>query len=370
MKKIFKGNLSILLLLYLWLIFTGCEPFVDTIPEVRDCESYTKQNPQNELAKDTIKVMTWNIRFGCGVDVLWFGDACGDRTVLLKKEIEKNLDAVIYRINQLRPDVLLLQEVDIQSKRSAYIDQMKYIMDRTYFGYGYYGTNWKSQFIPSDGLGRMDEGNAILSVWPMSEGTLHPLPLRTDVDALTKYFYVRESVLSGLIKMPDGKEFYAINTHLSAFSTDDTKLRQLQKYVAICDSLDKTGLPIVTGGDFNLIPPNSTITDYCLIDACPDEHFHDPNALPFHKDGSDYTPEISWLYELYDKYESSLPLNKYISDQSKYYSHSTDPNIDWNRTLDYLFANRPFVENSHKVWQEFRKEADHAAITASWTLKK
>lgn len=370
MKKLVNRNYIISLIIIIFFLLESCEPLVDTIPEMRNCESYIKKNAQIFQAKDTILVMTWNIRFGCGVDILWFGDACGDRTVLYKKEVETNLDGLIARINQINPDILLLQEVDLYSKRSAYIDQMQYILDRTYFGYGYYGTNWKSQFIPSDGIGKMDEGNAIFSVWPLSEGTLNPLPLRTDVDALTKFFYVRESVLSGLVTMPDGKKFYAINTHLSAYSTDDTKYRQLLKYISVCDSLSFTGNPIVTGGDYNLIPPNADITDYCLIDACPGEHFHSHMDDPMHKEGSYFTPEINWLNAFYNKYESSLPLEIYKSDQPKYYSHSSDPNLDWNRSLDYLFTNRHFVNGTHKVWQEFRKETDHAAVTALWTFKK
>ncbi len=370
MKKLIKKHYIFCLCLVFSFAIFSCEPLVDTIPEIRNSESYIKSNTQSFPTKDTILVMTWNIRFGCGVDILWFGDACGDRTVLHKKEVENNLDGVISRINQIRPDILLLQEVDIYSKRSAYIDQMKYIMDRTYFGFGYYGTNWKSQFIPSDGIGRLDEGNAILSVWPLTEGTLYPLPLRTDVDALTRFFYVRESVLSGLASMPDGKKFYVINTHLSAYSTDDTKYRQLQRYISVCDSLSSTGTPLITGGDYNLIPPNSDITDYCLIDACPGEHFHNQGDDPFHKEGSYFTPEIKWLNSMYDKYESSLPLDLYKINQQKYYSHSSDPNINWNRSLDYLFSNRSFVKNTHRVYQELRKESDHAAVTVLWTLKK
>lgn len=351
------------------LLAIGCEPLVDTIPEQRSCEVYDKVNAQPIPAKDAILVMTWNIRFGCGTEILWFGDACGDRTVLYRKEVEQNLVAVIAEINRIRPDILLLQEVDIVSKRSAYIDQMKYIMDRTYFGYGIYATNWKSQFIPSDGIGRLDEGNAILSVWPLSEGTLYPLPLRNDIDALTKYFYVRESVMSAVVQMPGGQSFYAVNTHLSAFSTDDTKQRQLQRYIAICDELSATGKALVTGGDYNLIPPNSDITDYCLQDACEGEHFHGAGDDPMHKEGSHYAPEISWLNELYAKYTPSLPLDIYGTNQATYYTHSSDPNIYWNRTLDYLFANRPFIAGSHKSWQEIRTPSDHAPVTAIFTIK-
>jgi endonuclease/exonuclease/phosphatase family metal-dependent hydrolase len=356
---------SLLLILTFW----SCEPLVDTIPEVRDCESYQKGNAIPAPAKDTIMVMTWNIRFGCGTEILWFGDACGERTVLYKREVENNLDQIIAEINRIRPDVLLLQEVDLISKRSAYIDQMKYIMDRTYFGYGFYATNWKSQFIPSDGIGRMDEGNAILSVWPLADAKLSPLPLRGDVDALTKYFYVRETVMSALVTMTGGIRFYAVNTHLSAFSTDDTKQRQLSRYITICDSLAATGLPLITGGDYNLIPPNSDIKDYCIQDACEGEHFHGNGDDPMHKEGSYFVPEITWLEAMYSKYESSLPLNVYQNNQPKYYTHSADPNIYWNRTLDYLFANRPFVKYSHKPWQELRLQSDHVPVTALWIIK-
>ncbi len=356
-------------LVFFLLFFVSCKPLVDTIPEERSCEFYSNSTAISGVNKDTISVMTWNIRFGCGAEILWFGDACGSRTVLRKEEVGANLDRVIEAINSIKPDILLLQEVDIKSKRTAYMDQMKYIMDKTYFGYGYYATVWNSQFIPSDGLGRINEGNAILSIWPLSDGNLYPLPLRNDLDALTKYFYVRETAMSALASMPNGKAFYAVNIHLSAFSTDDTKYRQLLRYIDICDSLSATGLPLVTGGDFNLLPPNSNKTDYCDADTCPGEHFHDTGDDPLHKEGSNYLPEITWMNNLYDKYEPSLSLDDYKVNQQDYFTHATDPNIFWDRTLDYLFANQPFVANSHKAWQELRAHSDHAPVTAIWMLK-
>ena len=358
---------------YLFLIFiifaavSACEPFVDTINDTRDCVYYENSSNESYPETDTILVMTWNIRFGCGSEILWFGDACGERTVLTKKEITKNLDLIIEEINRLKPHILLLQEVDVQCKRSAYIDQMQYIIDRTYFRYGVYATNWKIQFIPSDGIGRMDEGNSILSVWPISEARLHPLPLRNDLDALTRFFYVREVVMSCKVSM-NNKDFYVVNTHLSAFSTDDTKKRQLDRYIEILDELDTSGLPLVTGGDYNLLPPNSDKTDYCEEDKCPGEHFHSPDDNPQHKDGSFYTPEITWLQSLYDKYYPSLTLEEYKKAQSKFFTHATDPAFDWDRTLDYLFANRPWVENSHTTYQMFRIHSDHAPVSGLWRV--
>jgi endonuclease/exonuclease/phosphatase family metal-dependent hydrolase len=355
-------------ILALLIFLASCDPLVDTISEERDCIYYENKANAVPPAADTILVMTWNIRFGCGSKILWFGDACGSRTVLLKSEITENMDRMIEEINRLRPHVLLLQEVDVECKRTAYIDQMQYIIDRTYFKYGVYATNWNAQYIPSDGIGRLDEGNSILSVWPISEATLHPLPLRNDLDGLTRYFYVREIVMSCKIEMP-GNEFYAVNTHLSAFSTDDTKKRQLERYIEILDELNAKGKPLVTGGDYNLLPPVSDKLDYCNEDICPGEHFHGEGDDPQHKDGSNYAPEITWMQTLYDKYYPTLTLADYKANQSKYFTHATDPNVPWDRTLDYLFANRQWVPGSHRTYQEFRLHADHTPVSALWRLK-
>lgn len=346
-----------------------CDPLVDPIDEERDCVDYNKSIGILTPSKDTILAMTWNIRFGCGTEILWFGDACGDRTILKRDEVKKNLDLIVNAINTIKPDILFLQEVDVKSKRTAYIDQMKYIMDRTYFQFGYYATDWNIQFIPSDGIGRINNGNSILSKWPISDVKLHPLPLRNDLDALTKYFYVREIVMSGIISMPNGNELAVINTHLSAFSTDDTKKRQLDKYIQICDEFNETGIPIITGGDYNLLPPNSDSLDYCDEDKCKNEHYHSQGDKPLHKEGSNYAPEITWLNPLYDKYYPSLTLSEYAINQKMHFTHATFPQVPYDRKLDYLFSNKPWIENSHLSHHEYRRYSDHAAITAIVVIK-
>ena len=94
-----------------------------------------------------------------------------------EEEVIAHLDAVVEFINQTQPDVLLLQEVDRLSLRSAYIDQVQYILDRTHLNYGAYASQHKGDFLPSDGMGKMDFGNATLSRWPIESATRHALPL-------------------------------------------------------------------------------------------------------------------------------------------------------------------------------------------------
>jgi endonuclease/exonuclease/phosphatase family metal-dependent hydrolase len=161
-----------------------------------------------------------------------------------------------------------------------------------------------------------------------------------------------------------GIELNVINTHLSAFSTDDTKRRQLERYIEILREKDATGLPFITGGDYNLLPPNSDSLDYCDEDKCPGETYHQPNSNPMHKEGSNYAPEVTWLTPLYAAFQPSLPLDQYKADQHRYFTHATDPQVAWDRTLDYLFSNRSWIPLSHIAHQQLRKHSDHVPVSA------
>lgn len=353
----------------LWLVLLavpGCEPVVETFDEVMPCQFYEARvkTPPPAVGK-ALLVMTWNMRFAAG-RVPWFGDSCGDRVILGDDEVLPILEQIAARINEIKPDIVLLQEVDIDAKRSAYIDQMQYLLDHTYLNYGVYASNWKSQFIPSDGLGRMDEGNAILSPWPVDDAVRYQLPLRNDIDALTRLFYVRENVVVARVNVPGVDSLYAVCTHLAAFSVDDTKKRQMDECVSILQELDRSGKRFVAGGDFNLLPPNADSTDYCLEKACAGEHFHGPGDDPFHKDGANYTPEITWLNPLFEQFMPSLTLAGYKPDERPHFTNAPIDG-DWDSTLDYLFSNTEWQAGSHRSHQDV-PESDHCPVTALWTI--
>lgn len=358
-----------LLSLAILLALPACEPLVETFEAEMPCQYYEagKKNAIPALG-NSIKIMTWNMRFGVGKTVGWFGDSCGDRVILGADEVLPVLDAIAARIEAIQPDIVLLQEIDIDAKRSAYIDQMQYLLDHTYLNYGVYASNWKSQFIPSDGLGRMDEGNAILSRWPLEDARRYQLPLRNDLDALTKYFYVRENVMTARVKIPGVANLYAVSTHLTANSTDDTKRRQVDEFVAILQDLDREGKYFVAGGDLNLVPPNADSTDYCDERACEGDRYHGPNDDPQHLEGANYAPEITWLNPLYEEFLPSLTLADYKSDESSYFTNA-QINSDWNSMLDYLFSNSEWAPDSHQAHQDVL-DADHCPVTALWVIPK
>ncbi len=316
-----------------------------------------------------VRVMTWNIRFGAG-RIAWFGDACGDRVLLSENEVYASLQAIVETINKEKPDILLLQEVDLNSKRSGYIDQLQWLLDHTYFNYAVCGSQWKAQFIPSDGLGRMDEENAILSRWKISDARRTQLELRKDQDKLTRYFYERCCMVTGRIEIPHVNNLFAVNIHASAFATDDTKHKQLMQFKDEMDRISKNGGWFVAGGDLNTIPPGSDSTDYCMEDMCPGESFHHSFDDPMHKEGSNYEPEKNWLDTLYATYKCAVPRDLYKNNQVNFFTHTTRPDQFWDRTLDFLFTNYQWADNSVVTHQDATKQSDHAPVSVLFVLPK
>lgn len=349
---------------------SSCELPATRFDKVEDAVFVTKSQPEAAPQPDSsVLVMTWNMRFGIGRGE-WFGDACGSKVVYSEKEILEKLSAIVERINSVKPDILLLQEVDISSLRSAYVDELQYILDHTYFGYAVYGFQWKAQFIPSDGLGRLYETNAILSRWPFGKSTRIQLQLRKDQDALTRFFYERCCMVKAKIEIPGIPDFYAVNIHASAFATDDTKQQHIIAFKKELDNIVSDGGWFVAGGDLNTLPPGSDSTDFCMEDQCPGESFHHANDDPLHKEGSNYTPEIHWLDGMYANYNCAVPLSVFQQNQEAYFSHTTRPTHFWDRTLDYLFTNSRWQKGTTVTHQDFMTDSDHAPVSSMVILKK
>ncbi len=369
MSSKYRIIVFLIFLFFSILFIISCEPLVTTFDEKEDAIMYksgSKQSPPDQV--NSIKVMTWNIRFGAG-RIPWFGDSCGDCVILSEKEVKQNLQAIADFINTVQPDILIINEIDIESKRTAYIDQVQWLLNHTYFNYGAFASNWKSQFIPSDGLGRMNMGNAILSRWEINDAVRIKLPLRGDQDALTEYFYLRRNMLKTRIEIPGMDNFYTLATHLSAFSTDDTKQEQINVVIKTLENIDSESDFFIIGGDFNLLPPNATKTDYCLEDKCSDESFHQPGDDPQHKEGSYFTPEITWLQPMYDYFQPAISLEKFIANEAHYFTHTPKTDRSWDRKIDYLFTNDQWIQNSDSTYQDVTfMLSDHAPVSAEWEL--
>ncbi len=360
---------------FIWIIFFfSCRSLVTTYEDVESAIYYEDASQESAVFNDSLKVMTWNIRFGAG-RIPFFGDSCGDRVLMTETETLSYMDSIIVYINSTQPDVLLLQEVDISSKRSAYINQLQYILDHTHLNYAAYASMWNAEIIASDGLGKVDAGNAILSRWEITDAERIKLPLRTDQDPLTQYFYLRRNILKAKINIPElDTTLYAVNIHATAFATDNTKQKHIDKYEEVLEDLDSQGFIFVTGGDLNSVPPGADPTDFCMDDICSDESFHtDADGGP-HREGSyfnNFVGEPDLVRPFYDSYYEAINLDNAVA--SEHFTHSpwntiSDTTEYWDRKLDYLFTNYQDWSPTGETHNNIRNISDHAPVSATLTF--
>jgi len=343
----------------------ACDPFHTGFDDLEGAVSYQASGAKAEPDPDApLRVMNYNIKFGGG-RIDFFFDCFGDRVLMSKDEVIANLEALAEKIEQYDPDVLVLQEVDVNSKRSAYVDQLQWLLDHTELYYGLYASHWKADFIPSDGLGAMDSGNAILSKYPLSDGQRIALDLRAEQSSLDRYFYLKRNVLRARLEVPGKVPTYVVALHADAYSKDGTKKQHIDRFKQELDILAEAGNTVIGAGDLNTLPPGTEKQVGFPDSVCEDEEFI----------ADDYREEADWLVELYEDYTPDVPLEVYQADNASYFSHSVDGRGFWNRKLDYIFTNASVVEGSGLVHQdeahggmETMPLSDHAPVSVELEL--
>jgi endonuclease/exonuclease/phosphatase family metal-dependent hydrolase len=365
-------TLKAVCLILVW-ITISCEPIVTTFDDLEGAVLYKAQNVIASPSPDStgIKVMTWNIRFGIG-RLPFFGDSCGDRSIFSEEEVLAVLELIAAKIDAVDPDIILLQEVDRESKRTQYIDQVQWLLDHTDMNYAAYASMWQAQVIPSDGIGRIDAGNVVMSKWDFNSAERIKLPLRTDQNAITQLFYLRRNILKTKVDIPGLTDFYAVNTHTTAFATDDTKQKHIEEFEETLDEIMISENSFVAGGDLNSLSPWASIRDYCNEDKCPGDVCDGDYENNKMYQGSYFLHldnEEVLLNPLYQKYHAAIDSTELMLNESQHFTHSTSGETFWDRKLDYLFTNMQVEDQTGITHQDVMQLSDHAPVSMTVILE-
>jgi endonuclease/exonuclease/phosphatase family metal-dependent hydrolase len=370
---------ALLAIVFSLLAASACEPVSDSFDyEREDVPVYKSAIPESTLQAPSqsraLRVMAYNIKYGaCRID-FWF-DYYGDRVQMRESEVLENMGRLEQLIREYNPDVLMAEEIEVGARRSAYVDMVQHILDHTALRYGAYFQTWSSRYIPSEGLGRMDLGNAIFSRFTIVKAERIRQPDRGDLSALEKRFYLHRAIGRTELQLDATRRVAAYVVHTEAYDADGTKQKQIKQ---IYDELQRETLPAFVGGDFNELPPGSVKTDNFNDEAASSEgtEFEQPP----------YTPDV--MRPFFQNFIPAIPLADYgttEASQSRYYSHSVigpdkvgrlGERGTWTRTLDYLFA-------KSGTWEPGRSDvlqgpgrqgitsdplvlSDHAPVVGTW----
>ena len=187
---------------------------------------------------------------------------------------------------------------------------------------------------------------------------------------MVNYFWLHRCIQVVEVDL-DTQVLGIVNNHPAAYALDGTKQKHLKRMLE--ESTDLAP-PMITGGDFNVIPPGSLRTEGFADDAGADT----PGVQPV----SYSQEEMDELQVFLDTFESAVDLGPYMAatdeaEQEPYYTHSVSGDVFWTQALDYLFSSEPWTgawtlqkpgDGDVPIASDPMQLSDHAPILATLDL--
>ncbi len=272
--KLLKVVLSIFVIL---IVIVGGYFLFMTLTDYKPEEVITleiKNNPDRVIeADETISIMTFNIGYAGldkGQDFFMDGG-----TMSLSKSEEKtkeNLNSMIKFMKENPADIILLQEVDVQARRSYNIDQYKIITDKMKDYSSAFAVNYKVPWVPLpllDPMGGVEAGLLSLSRFNLKEAKRYQYP--GDAGWPMQLALLDRCFLESRVPVGNGKELVVLNSHLSAYDKGGTIRKQqldyLRNYIL---SEYGNGNYVVVGGDWNHQIPGTDAAAFETTQKWPD----------------------------------------------------------------------------------------------------
>lgn len=200
--------------------------------------------PRGLAAQDTVRVLAYNVRHGAGMD-----DSL---------DLRRAAEVIVAQ----RPDVVLLQEIDLRTERTGGVDQARALAELSGMPYHAFG-----RFMDYRGG---QYGMAVLSATPILDSVNHVLPDGEEP---------RSALAARIRPKPTTPEMVFVGIHL--YRTEDERLAQARRLVEVFAT---EAAPVLLVGDFNSQPGGSVmelLRQYWHMPAKPaDAHFTFPADEP------------------------------------------------------------------------------------------
>jgi len=271
MRKVFKllgWLLGAFLLAFIGLLVFSTVTDYSPEPESEAPLSFSKP-ALGSIQKDTISMLIWNIGYcGLGAEMDFFND--GGKSVRPEEEqVAKYLKAISGFLALMKDsvDFMMLQEIDRNSKRSYYEDQIP-IIEEQLGNYGHtFALNYDVKFVPVPfampytPYGKTYGGLVTYSKFSPTISTRVQYP--GGFSWPTKLYMLDRCALEQRYLLPNKKELVLVNTHNTAYDeTGEIKKIELQFMKKRYEAEAAKGNYVIVGGDWNQVPPGFSATQF------------------------------------------------------------------------------------------------------------
>ncbi len=289
------------IIIILFVLFVAYASISDYKPEVTEL-IFESEIPDTLDINKALSLMIWNIGY-CGLsdDMDFFYDG-GKQVRTSKENVFENFEFVKSTLkNNDSLDFILLQEVDLHSKRSYYINELDSFTHILQGFYNYFSKNYDVTFVPSpvtNPLGRVKSG--LVSFTKYNPKSVKRYSFPGNYSWPVKLFMLDRCFLVKRFPTSNQKEIIIINTHNSAYDDGSLKKQQMEYLKTFLLEEFNKGNYIIVGGDWNQNPPDIDYTD--IKENSPTKRF------VLNPINVDYLPE-NWTWF----YDPETPTNRYLN---------------------------------------------------------
>ncbi|MBQ3574649.1 MAG: hypothetical protein IJA26_03220, partial [Clostridia bacterium] len=254
MKKALFAILIILLVVLLVVAGYVAYVFIDyhRIDDRLPIEA-SKNNSGALPAGEELTFISWNIGFGAYNDDFSFFMDGGKYSRAYSKEVcEDNVNTVIARLSEIRPDIALIQEIDTDATRSHHVNQRDMVEKAFGSHSAAFAQNYDSSYLfypLNQPIGASESGILTLANAEITDAVRYSLPIET---GFRKLLDLDRCYSVQHIPISNGKTLALFNLHLSAYTADGTiATEQLEIILRHMQEEYDKGNYIIAGGDFN-----------------------------------------------------------------------------------------------------------------------
>jgi len=333
-------------------------------PPALQAEAVVNQaNAPTLKAGQQLKVLSWNVQYMSGKNYeFWYDRLDGDGPDIRasKADITQTFTQIAQLIIEQNPDVILLQELHDNAKRTDYEDQLQRLLTLLPSEYSNYSETlyWQAGFVPLPQImGSVGMKLAVISKYKLGDAMRHQLAT-IKTDPVSDQFNFRRAIQE--VSLPiageagaTGSKLTLMNTHFDAFAQGSDTMQQQVAYLhQLLADKNAKGQSWMIAGDLNLLPPGQ----YEKMDATARSYYQPKSELTGIYNQFNVIPSIeqatganakSWFTHFPNRAEVTAP----------------------DRTIDYfVYGDKMQVESAQVLQQNTWHISDHLPMIVTITL--
>ena len=236
---------------------------------------------------ESFSVLTWNIGYGAlGDNADFFMDGGKMVSSASKERVQQNMEGIAGVLKELQPEVIFLQEVDLDSRRSHSINEQSFL-ERKLTGYcDSFAANHKVLYVPYPvpPIGKVECGLTTFSQYRVVDAVRVALPCPFHYPV--RIANLKRCVMVSRIPV-EGSDKYLVlvNLHLEAYDDGEGKLAQTKMLSDLLQKEVEKGNYVIAAGDFNQSFSNVDTGAYPILD----EDLWAPGSIDVAEFGDDLT---------------------------------------------------------------------------------